>query len=835
MLKNLNKKNMRLPLKIISVFLVCFFLFSIIVPPGFAQMLNLPTPGAVVNLSSVFSPTILKGMTLYTNDPFRFDFIVDSGNSNLSGEELRKESKRLVNYFLASMTVPKNDLWVNLSPVEKDRIIPDALGKTELGQNLLAQDYLLKQLTATLMHPEGELGKKFWEKIYQEAKTKFGTMDIPTDTFNKVWIMPESATIYEHGATVYIMEAKLKVMLEEEYEALSRSAEPLAVAKDKISRSQISKDNKKLPADNSKLTTSIIKQIILPAIEKEVNEGENFAPLRQIYYSLILAKWYKEKIRDSILSKVYIDKNKVAGIDQNNSKAKEEIYGRYLDAYQKGVYNYMKEEYDAVNKQIIPKKYFSGGFVDKDFAMAVVSSEKVRTALENTGSQSILQVAISPEGSDNALITAQEEEILLEKLQARADAVRNKSAFFSAFTLDRQKDLLEKVKEFYLQGYDFDIAYMPEKAHEVTENFTKENQGFISQIVIDQFEEIEIVRGEKLSEFSHNLFFTNIINKTFRQEFLEKVTLGKATYSMLKPDAFELKMTEEIIGFIEERGFKVSLGPSFRMTKEQAEKFYKVHEGKRFFNDLVSYIIRGEVLPLFIEETIPSGNAVEKFREVIDAVREHFNGDPKGENRIHGSDSIENALIETKNIFSFYDKAMVSNIDSNEEGRIKTLSHRYSALNHTLTDLQKKENLLSKMVDKKREAKTIGKRIEEIKKKMRELDRVLQKDIYHFSGRHSYGEESSETIYANAHQSSGDRAMITKKQEVGGIDLNEINLKNKSEGGFQFEFNPDVMKKFENIQVEGFSPIIINIKPIQNIFSLLGLKEEEQKTNLVKS
>ncbi len=66
---------------------------------------------------------------------------------------------------MTSLTVPEGDLWVNLSPYEPDRIVPQALGQTEMGRDLLAQDYLLKQITASLMNPEGESGKKFWERI----------------------------------------------------------------------------------------------------------------------------------------------------------------------------------------------------------------------------------------------------------------------------------------------------------------------------------------------------------------------------------------------------------------------------------------------------------------------------------------------------------------------------------------------------------------------------------------------------------------------------------------------------------------------------------------------
>ncbi|MCK5579962.1 MAG: hypothetical protein KAJ18_01670 [Candidatus Omnitrophica bacterium] len=71
----------------------------------------------------------------------------------------------------------------------------------EMGRDLLAQDYLLKQLTASLMYPEDELGKKFWDRVYAKAKEKYGHTNIPMDTFNKVWIVPEKAVVYENGDT----------------------------------------------------------------------------------------------------------------------------------------------------------------------------------------------------------------------------------------------------------------------------------------------------------------------------------------------------------------------------------------------------------------------------------------------------------------------------------------------------------------------------------------------------------------------------------------------------------------------------------------------------------
>jgi len=100
--------------------LIVFVLsFSLIFSPAAVQaqtVLNLPTPGVMIAPSPAFVPVLLKGMTIHPDDPLKFDFIIDSGNTDFTTDEIKKESERLVKYFLASMTVPKDDLWVHLSP-----------------------------------------------------------------------------------------------------------------------------------------------------------------------------------------------------------------------------------------------------------------------------------------------------------------------------------------------------------------------------------------------------------------------------------------------------------------------------------------------------------------------------------------------------------------------------------------------------------------------------------------------------------------------------------------------------------------------------------------------
>jgi len=345
--------------------IISFVGSSLYIPQAYgAEGLNLPfmpNPGVRVDLSPEFTPAELKGITIHPENPLMFDFIIYKGDKVLSSGQKPEEYKKLIKYFLASLAIPDEDQWVNLSPYEKDRIIQDDFGKTLMGRDLLSQDYILKQITASLIYPEKGLGKKFWENVYAKAQEQYGTTNIPVNTFNKVWIIPDNALIYEKGNTAYVLKNHLKVMLEEDYLSLSRHSEGVRSTTEESKGALRSFAN----AQDDKAHTigsQAIREIILPALEKEVNEGKNFAMLRQVYSGMLLAAWFKRTLKESILGRIYADKTKLKGVDQNPMN-NEAIYQRYLGAYKKGVFNYIKEDVDRYTNQPVPRKYFSGGTV----------------------------------------------------------------------------------------------------------------------------------------------------------------------------------------------------------------------------------------------------------------------------------------------------------------------------------------------------------------------------------------------------------------------------------------------------------------------------------------
>ncbi len=303
---------------------------------------NLPPPGTIVHTSLSLNPVMLQGIRIDPKNPLHLDFILDTGDTAPNSQTIRAETLKLVRYFLASLTVPNDQLWVNLSPYEKNRIIPDGLALTEMGGELLAQDYMLKQLTASLLGPEQAAGRQFWSRIYAKAGAKYGSSPVPLDIFNKVWIVPDKATIYEHQGTAVVEYSHLKVMLEQDYLALVK--------------------NHHSSGNTGSMASDLIREVVLPQIEQEVNTGRNFAGVRQVNNALILAAWFKQNLKQTLLGQRYANRNKVSGIDLQDRTVKQKIYAQYLKAFKKGVYNYIKEDIDPRSRQIIARKYFLGGY-----------------------------------------------------------------------------------------------------------------------------------------------------------------------------------------------------------------------------------------------------------------------------------------------------------------------------------------------------------------------------------------------------------------------------------------------------------------------------------------
>jgi hypothetical protein len=402
--------------KVLSTILVVTFLTTTIISPAMAQSF-LPVPSPVA-ITPAFSPVMMRGVMIHPEDSLKFDFIIDKGINTMSDDAFNQEANKLIKYFLASLTIPEKEMWVNLSPYEKDRIIPNGFGQTEMGRDLLAQDYMLKQLTASLLAPEDKTGSEFWKRVRAKAKEKFGSEDVPMDTFNKIWIVPQEANVYENEKGAFIVNTHLNVMLEEDYLALEENKNSAEHGLGHITK----EDLKPL----TQMQTQVIREVILPEIEKEVNEGKTFANLRQIYYSMVLATWYKQALKESLLGKVYVDQTKTDGVNINDPKEIEAIYNQYIDAFKKGAAGLIKEEYDPKAQQVISRKYMTGG---ANMVKKGLRRERSLAPDQNMLANSFVMVGTTIEEvkSGNAAMTAMYQYIEILERFSKKPAVVNRA------------------------------------------------------------------------------------------------------------------------------------------------------------------------------------------------------------------------------------------------------------------------------------------------------------------------------------------------------------------------------------------------------------------------
>ena len=128
------------------------------------------------------------------------------------------------------------------------------------------------------------------------------------------------------------------------------------------------------------------------------------------------------------------------------------------------------------------------------------------------------------------------------------------------------------------------------------------------------------------------------------------------TLSIIKPDAVERSLEVEIKEIFKNKGFQILKEKKIQIEKSEAEKFYKVHETKPFYNDLCDYLSSGPIVVMVLQKE----NAVKGNRELMGAtnpkdaeegtIRKKY-GISIDKNSVHGSDSVDNARIEINFFF----------------------------------------------------------------------------------------------------------------------------------------------------------------------------------------
>jgi hypothetical protein len=333
--------------KILSLFL-CFCL--ILGQSAFAQsVVALDISSRIASLHSTL--TIEKFRPLHLRylqfDPAQnnFNLLIDKGTlKNPSKREIEHASKDLMKYFFIGLSLSNDKFWVNLRPDSPDNIIDPFLEETDIGKILLEADVELKKDTALATSPETPEGKAYWDKLYKKAAEIFGTDNVTIPTLTRPWIVPGEIIIRETEDSAYIYKATLKVMLEEDY----------------IKNNETYKFNDPRSKVLNEYSSQLIRELIIPKLTREVNSTKKYASLRQVYYSLILARWFKERFayKQTLYSGV-IESRNLTGLTAKTQFSKDAYFQAYQKSFKDGEYNIQSPAYTPYGQSI--RSYFSGG------------------------------------------------------------------------------------------------------------------------------------------------------------------------------------------------------------------------------------------------------------------------------------------------------------------------------------------------------------------------------------------------------------------------------------------------------------------------------------------
>ncbi|WP_129306892.1 hypothetical protein [Streptomyces sp. L2] len=217
------------------------------------------------------------------------------------------------------LALTPDKFWVNLNPDQPDKIMDSTFAKTDAGRVLLESDFAMKADFAHAMNPnKNPDAKKFWDT----APRRDGTPCFPSV---RLWIEPKPAKVREQDGGIYILDAPLKVSTEwmdVKYHP------PGARVCD-------------LTAPEKRASEALLRQFVIPRVDKEVNTGAGYADLRRVYKSRVAAEFIRQQdARKATDFRPIINSNDMGRWPlraPNQNWTKQDTYQKYLKSLREGI------------------------------------------------------------------------------------------------------------------------------------------------------------------------------------------------------------------------------------------------------------------------------------------------------------------------------------------------------------------------------------------------------------------------------------------------------------------------------------------------------------------
>lgn len=222
--------------------------------------------------------------------------------------------------FFTWLALTPDKFWVNLNPDEPNRIMDAKFAKTDAGRVLLEADLQMKHDFAQAMNPEKPLGKKFWDATQL-------TDGLPCLHSFRNWIEPAPAQVREQDGGIYILDAPLKVSsVPQNYTNLPPGSDRAC----KPTEAQIKHNHK------------AVLDVIVPEIERKINEDPYYADLRRVYTSRVAAEWIRQQdAKKATDYRAIINSNNVGKWPIRDGKwTTDDLWKRFLKSWNEGDYKF---------------------------------------------------------------------------------------------------------------------------------------------------------------------------------------------------------------------------------------------------------------------------------------------------------------------------------------------------------------------------------------------------------------------------------------------------------------------------------------------------------------
>jgi hypothetical protein len=188
-----------------------------------------------------------------------------------------------VHMFFEAASIPSEQVWVNLGPGDSDGVMPERLAELEIGRTILEGDLRLKQLAAWYLRPDNLVGARYWAALARALRTDDNVTRMAIEPHFRLWMVHPG----------------IKVEVDRDVGTAVVSSAPVELRSEDLHGNQgflpSGRYGERVVAVDDVIAWQVLEEIVLPELTRQLNEGPQFAPMRQAYGSILVGGWFRRE------------------------------------------------------------------------------------------------------------------------------------------------------------------------------------------------------------------------------------------------------------------------------------------------------------------------------------------------------------------------------------------------------------------------------------------------------------------------------------------------------------------------------------------------------------